>query len=318
MRIEGLDHLRGIGVLLVLFFSVAPWVYVQGGYEFLNHVIKGEFHLGDLVFPLFLFSSGTSIFLYLALHGKVGFFDGAKKYAKLLFVALFISALRLFLPFPDEVMVIAVCDTLIFAVLMVSGKRGLAAYCIAGMALLATMPNFAAGLWEELTKPYLGGTIGIIYYSLYAAGGFFAASAALQNYPKKIDPSAPEAYAKFGIAALIVFLVSLMFWEIDRTGLSITFVFLSLAVYCFALAFLVWLCDNKKIHNGLISTLGSVSIVGWAVFYATTSAVLLSGESWAFSWSNYLLVLAAMVSVCYVSIKALIALHIARGRYNKH
>jgi hypothetical protein len=140
----------------------------------------------------------------------------------------------------------------------------------------------------------------------------------LQNYPGKIDASAPEAYAKFGIAALIVFLASLMFWEIDRAGISITFVFLSIAVYCFALAFLVWLCDNKKIHNGFISTLGSGSIVGWAVFYAATSAVLLSGEKWAFSWGNYLLVLAAMAAVCYVSIKALIALHIARGQYNKH
>jgi hypothetical protein len=291
MRLEGLDHLRGIGVLLVLFFSVAPWVYFQGGYEFLNHDIKGEFHLGDFVFPLFLFSSGTSIFLDIALHGKIRFFDGAKKYAKLLSIALLISALRLFLPFPDEVMVIAVCDTLIFLILMVSGIRGLAAFCIAGIALLATMPIFTSVLWEELTKPYLGGVIGIIYYSLYVAGGFFVASVALQNYSRIIESSAPKMYAKFGIAAQLVFWVSLIFWEIDRIELSITFIFLSLAVYCFALGFLVWLCDIKKVRNDFISTIGSASIIGWAVFYATTSAVLLCGENWAFSWGNYLLVL---------------------------
>jgi hypothetical protein len=305
LRLQGLDYLRGFAIILVLVFSVWSSMYQKDPLSgLLEHNIPGQFRPGDLVFPIFLFCSGAALWFFYgkSLFAKAHFDDAVKKYFGLLLASLVISSSRFFSPFPDEVLLIAVSDILVFSALWFSGVRGLAAYAVLCALLVFAGPFLLPSFWAALISPYLGGWAAVPYYSAIVAAGALFISRAV--------PGRQSAKADFGFmlkwAALFALLLALstLVIPIDKMGLSLSFQFASVLVSSVLLSMCIWAFDAAKASFPPISLLGSHSLHGWALLFFFTAGIWDLGMQCSFSPAAYLPVCALLVLGLYASVAA--------------
>ncbi len=273
MRLSALDHLRGAGILLVFLFSFWTWLYPNApAPDAIVHNVPGQLHAGDLVFALFIFCSGVSLWFFYrrCLLRKLQFDSAAGRYLRLLGLAILISAVRLFTPFPDEVIFIALSALLVLPLLWLRRPLIPAVYAALVLAVLVGLRPLAPELWYSLTAPYLGGILGVFYYSLLALA---ACAVAAFAFPSGLldKRSLPALWKSWGLALALLAASSLVLGAPDKMGLSISFLALSLAVFIPLLALSIHLFDNLRWRLPLVVRIGASSLAGWAAFYAVSA-----------------------------------------------
>lgn len=316
MRVSGLDHLRGLGVVCVIVFSLWYWMYYpEPSFSPLVHVVPGEFHIGDLVFPLFVFCSGVSLHLYSQKVKKRGgtAADAERKYLKLLLVALAICGLRLFLSFPDEVMVIAMCDIIAVNLFWSSGKSTVLRSALLIAALLLAVQAFLPSIWAYATGTYLGGWLAIPYYLIILLFGLFVAQ---QAFPDgEYAPKATlRALLKWSAAFALASILCLLLWPLDRSALTLTFIAFSTAASAIMLLVFVRICDKWGRRSSFLSVLGANSLWGWALLYALSTMFWFMGKKGNYYTWAYLPFCALVLFALYF---ALLALGKGKGKKDK-
>ena len=282
-RLLALDHMRGFGILAVLIFSLWGWLYSSPSPAWMVHNAAGQFHLGDLIFPLFVFCSGFSLWFYVCSQRSRGasLEAAAGHHFRLLLLALLISAMRAFFPFPDEVMFIALGGLLVLPLVWGLGGRGAnpptrirwfaipLAYAAVVLALRFLLPLADSPLYHQLASGYLGGFMGLLYYSLLMLAASLLASLAFPavNPTHLFKPVILRAAALslpiFGLLSLVDFP--------DRTALSLSFLILVFSIGAFLLLLFIHLFDEGRRRIWLVEAVGRSSLAGWALFYAVSS-----------------------------------------------
>ncbi len=301
MRSGWLDHYRGFGIILVLFFSLYGWMY-SGDAGFFRHNMPNEIHAGDFVFPMFVFASGVSMwhFRRKLRKGWNGFADGAEKFAGLLVAAIIISAFRLFQPyFPDEVALIALSCLIIFPVYFLLGKKGVAGYAAASLIFFA-FGKTALGIqaWEMLRIGNLGGWLAAPYYAAILALGALAAEYSLGK-----NRNAAKGFAHSGIAYAALSVPLLFFFPPFKMENSVSFMMLSASGGAICMAACMRIFEVGRIRLGFVEAMGQKSLSGWAVYYFLTAMVWYLGLLGQFpAWAYIPAVALSIAFACAVAV----------------
>jgi hypothetical protein len=270
------------------------------------HIVKGELHPGDFVFPLFLFCSGASLWLYLCkLKPRGGGLAQAeRKYLWLLLAALAISGMRLFVAVPDEVITIAVCGLVSLNIFWHFGLRGIA---IAALALFASFALLAAifpAFLAQASNDYIGGWAGALYFLVMYLAGFVVSQAAFPN-GRFFGQKTYRTLSLWLLAFSALALACSFAWDFDRAALSPAFVPLSLSISTLMLLFFTWLCDSVGLRSRFLTTLGQNSLWGWALLCVLTTAFWLMGKKGAYLPGIYLPFCALLPLALYFVLLAL-------------
>ena len=305
MRILGLDHLRGFGIILVIVFSLWQWMYYPvPEFSLLVHNQNGQFRFGDLIFPLFLFCSGVSAWLLCSKLRQSGrtIAEAEKKYLLLILTALVISAAHLFTPFPDEVMMIAVCNVILFNLLWsnVSRKSLIAASILLPLMLFA-FKSLSPDIWKMVGDFYLGGWLGLLYYLPIVIIGSVIAQDTLPG--GKFEPkTAFKAIEKWLAIFLAAAIISALIFPIDKMGISPSF----LPVAMLACASLFWLflniCDQMGFNSGFLRLIGAHSLWGWALLFFVSGGIFAQKKMGDFDPSIYLPFCALLLLLLYAAL----------------
>jgi uncharacterized membrane protein len=166
MRVKGIDVLRGGAIALMFFFTIIGMLG-SGLPDWLTHNAPGSLHIGDFVFPMFLFASGMSLFYF---HRKREG-QAIPVYAEgVLLRAFQLGVIWFFLSSftsgeflgPDELMM--------SAVLFVPSAFFVRFFSDRVMAAIAIVPPVSylvlasAGLLPDFSHHYLGGYPAILFY----------------------------------------------------------------------------------------------------------------------------------------------------------
>ncbi|VVB56861.1 Uncharacterised protein [uncultured archaeon] len=283
LRLSALDHLRGLGILLVFLFSFWYWLYPGGAVPALiEHNVPGQVHAGDFVFALFIFCSGVSLWFFCARarQTRVPLDSALGRYLRLLGLALLISATRLFVPFPDEVLIIALSALIALLVVWLGRPLLSGLWALAVVAVFSGLKFGAPAFWSSLTAPYLGGFTAVFYYSLLTLA---AAIISARAFPRaRLEPgSIPSLWNSWGWA-LAGLALTLPLGLPDKVGLSFSFLALSLAIFIPLLVLAIRIFDAGGLRLPLAGRIGASSLAGWAVFYAVSALV------WYRDWGNRL------------------------------
>ena len=305
MRISGLDHLRGIGIVLVIVFSLWYLMYYpsEPGFGLLVHIVPGQLHPGDFVFPLFVFCSGASLWLFSGRMGQKSLARAEKRYLWLLLAAIAISGMRLFAPFPDEVTTIALCDLIALEAFWPDSSARLKSLLAALLAFFIAAPVLLPAQFASFASQYLGGWLAIPYYLILLIAGFMVSMAAFPN--GKSGRGTLVCLAKWVAAFSALAALGSLLWPLDRTALSLSFLALAAAVSTLLLLALVWLCDGLGFKSRFLAVLGANSLWGWALLYAVSSIFWLSGSKGSFYPIIYLPFCALLLILLYAAMLAL-------------
>ncbi len=307
MRISSIDHLRGIGIILVLVFSLWQWMYhPQPFFNPLVHIVGSELHAGDFVFPLFLFCSGASLWLYArSLKARGGKLEQAeRKYLGLLLASLAICGMRLFVSFPDEVVIIAACALISVIIFWNSSLQGILLSALALCASFAFLAFFFPAFLSGASGDYLGGWLGIPYFLPVFLFGFMVSQAAFPQ-GKFSGIRTYRTLSVWLLAFSALTLASSLAWQFDRSSLSPSFLPLSMAISTLALLFFTWLCESAGFHSQFLALLGQNSLWGWALLAAITSAFWLLEKKGEYPSGIYLPFCALLVFMLYAALLAL-------------
>lgn len=290
MRLSSLDHLRGFGIILVLVFSLWQWMYYPTGeFGLFVHNRHGEFHFGDLILSLFLFCSGVSVWFY---YGKLvrssgSIADAEKKFLLLALSALVISGAHLFGFFPDEVLIIAACDILLFNLLWHKASRTfLFAYSLLLPLLMFALQSLQPEVWKLAFGYYLGGWLGIAYWLVLVILGAIIAQDAFPN--GKFEQKKPFKAIEKWLAVLLFFAaVTALLSPIDKMNLSPSFLPVS-ALYTASLFWLfLHLFEARKLNIGFLRLMGAHSLWGWGLLFFVSGAIWFNGSRGDFDPSIY-------------------------------
>ena len=307
MRLNSLDHLRGFGIILVIVFSLWQFMYFQvPEFGLLVHNQQGEFNFGDLVFPLFLFCTGVSVWFYYNRHrargGKIE--QAEKKFLSLLIVALVISSFHLFGTFPDEVTLIALCDILLFNLLWHRvSRRFLLAYSIAFPLLLFAFQKFLPQFWAPFSGMYLRGIFAIPYYLIIAIFGSIMAQDAFPNaaFDRKKSFSALE---KWIIILLSASLASSLLFPIDKMGFSPSFLPAALLFSAALFWLFLHLFEVRRLQIDFLRLIGKRSLWGWALLFFFSGAIFVLGTRGSYDPAIYLPLCALLLILLYAALWA--------------
>ena len=91
MRIPSIDMLRGLMIVLMVFFTVSYWTSANLP-DVLKHNEANSLHIGDFVLPMFLFASGMSlVFFHEKRKGKNYWLDVIERFGKLALISIILS-----------------------------------------------------------------------------------------------------------------------------------------------------------------------------------------------------------------------------------
>jgi predicted acyltransferase len=308
-RVAGLDIARGMAIMAAIVFSLWGSLFSSPPLEILRHNMPGKFTPGDLIFPIFLFCSGVSLWLYLVrLKGREGRIEEAeRKYFDLLLFAAFIAIPRFFISFPDEVAIISICGIIALNLAWKGSRTLLAAYAAAVMAILMAWQAYLPNEWNAVSSGYLGGWAAVPYYSIMAVFGVLVAKDA---FPKGefAGTATLRALGIWAVFWLVLASAIASVSPIDKIGLSPSFAAVSIFASLAFLMACIWIADQKGFRNGFASLLGANSIYGWAMILAFfTASVLLQimgrGTAYACDWPCYLLLCAFVIISLYAALK---------------
>ncbi|MEM4348081.1 MAG: hypothetical protein QXN37_00745 [Candidatus Anstonellaceae archaeon] len=300
MRISAIDHLRGIFICLAIIFSLWHSLCTPDpSYSLFFHLIPQKFQPGDLIFPVFLFSSGASLWLYLhklkQSNGRL--VTAEKKYLNLLLIGIFFAGVKLFLVFPDEVTIIALLGLISINIFWSFGFFGI--YIVAAILSISLLLLWL--LFPSIPLSYsfrmLGGELGFAYFAIIYLVGFVISGFAFPSSTSNFESVKKLSYSLLALA-FISFFFSLL-WPIDRTSLSPSFLAFSLSVSIFILTLLVLLCDIFDVKFGFFELLGQNSIWGWGLISIFQSSSLFFDFQTAMSVWLYLICCAILLLLLY-------------------
>lgn len=308
MRLAALDHLRGFGIILVIVFSLWQWMYYPTDeFGLLVHNQHGEFHFGDLIFPLFLFCSGVSVWLY---YGKLVRFGGSiadaeKKFMLLLLAALVISGAHLFSPFPDEVMVIAACSIILFNLLWYRvSRKYLLAYSVLLPLSLSALQYPQPEIWKLAGDYYLGGPLAIPYYLIAVILGAIIAQDAFPggNFEQRKSFNAIGKWLAILLAATVA---SALIFPIDKMNLSPSFLPASALFSASLLWLFLRLFESRGLKIDFLRLIGAHSLWGWGLLFYVSSGIWFAKRRGEIDPSTYLPFCALLLALLYAALWAM-------------
>ena len=183
-RNHTIDVFRGLAIISMVFFTVMLKLSADLP-DLLRHNVRGAFHIGDLVLPMFLFASGLSL-AYYAKKSREGdgrsFLDNtAKRFGKLALVGVSLSYFSAygFLEM-DEVMLSA----LLFLVCMLLARTNWKIILVLVLLIdLSYMALMHLELTDIFTGHYLGGYPAAIYYLPVMLIGFVVGKGMVEKGP---------------------------------------------------------------------------------------------------------------------------------------
>ncbi|MEW6722311.1 MAG: heparan-alpha-glucosaminide N-acetyltransferase domain-containing protein [Candidatus Micrarchaeota archaeon] len=249
MRVAEIDRFRGFTIVAMVFFSLIS-ILSRTLPDVLAHNAEKSLHIGDFVFPMFLFASGMSlVFFHRRREGKKagGYaLDVAERTGKLAIIWFFLSPVSSgeFLGM-DEVLLSAILFV-ISLILLRFGWAGLAAgaalpaLAYAALAAIGGLPDFSLG--------YLGGYQAILFWLPVMIGGVMAGIML-------------ERLERFLLASLVAAALLLLVFPPYKMELSPSFMALSVS---FAASVFIIL---RKTQSGVLEYIGKAPIRYWVLMF---------------------------------------------------
>jgi predicted acyltransferase len=274
-RIEALDALRGLAIVLMIFVNnpgdhdAMPSQFVHAGWR--------GFRVAEMVFPLFLFSAGISM----ALSRRSGAARPMLRRTGLLLLIGFVLVsvkYRHAAPSTGTLQLIAGAALLAWAARRWLSRRGQAAAAAAVLGGLwvgftvtgwAPQTNLAAVVDAHLIgAPSDLGLLGIVSASTIVLAGGWVGDLVL-GAPTAMARAALAARA--GLATTAMGLALAMAIPLNKRIWTPSYVVLGTGLSCLVLAAFLWWCGRRLGNDGLrpLQTLGSNAI---AVYVATSLA----------------------------------------------
>ena len=181
-RNAAIDAFRGLSILAMVFFTFTL-ALSSNLPDILKHNVRGSFHAGDLVLPMFVFASGMSLAYYLEKRADCDaasrWKDIASRFIKLAAVAVVLSPFsgRGFLQM-DEIMLIAICFLACSALYPCSWGVQALILILISISYLALIQNDWATVFEDL---YLGGYAAVPYYLPVMLSGTMVAKSVMHG-----------------------------------------------------------------------------------------------------------------------------------------
>lgn len=278
--------------------------YPADEFGLLVHNQQGEFRFGDLIFPLFLFCSGVSAWLYYCKLVRFGgsIVDAEKKFLLLLLAALVISGAHLLSPFPDEVMLIATCGIITFNLLWYKVSRNrLFAYSVLLPLFLSALQSSQPEIWELAGDYYLGGPLAVPYYLVIVIFGAVIAQDAFPqgNFRQKASFNAIEKWLAVLLAATVA---SAIIFPIDKMNLSPSFLPVSALFSASLLWLFLRLFESRRLRIDFIRLIGAHSLWGWGLLFYVSGAIWIAKRRGDFDPSIYLPFCALLLILLYAAL----------------
>jgi hypothetical protein len=159
-RDQSIDAFRGLSIILMVFFTATLKLSNELP-EVIRHNVRGSFHVGDMVLPMFLFASGLSMVFFLEKYGRERQIVG-KRFLKLVLIGIMLShwSTRGFLEM-DEVMLSALLFMGCFLLSDVDHRVLLALILVIDLSYGLVL-HFG---WDNVFREYyLGGYYSVPYY----------------------------------------------------------------------------------------------------------------------------------------------------------
>ncbi|MEM4555046.1 MAG: hypothetical protein QXT25_04310 [Candidatus Anstonellaceae archaeon] len=271
-------------------------------YALFFHVVPQKFYPGDLIFPVFLFASGASLWLYIfkLKRKRQSLVEAERKYLSLLLLGFFFSGLKFFSIFPDEVMIIALLGILSLNLFWAFGRTGVYLAAVALSLFFLWLWVWSPGIIFQYYFKMLGGELGFAYFAIIYLVGFAVSSYA---FPSAVPNSASLKKLSLLLLhiAFLAFFFSLL-WPIERLSLSPSFLALSLSVSLLILTILVLLCDLWGFKSDFFVLLGQNSIWGWGLLSISLPISFVFNLKVAMPVWLYLLCCIALIFLLYAAL----------------
>ncbi|MFH0885423.1 MAG: heparan-alpha-glucosaminide N-acetyltransferase domain-containing protein [Candidatus Micrarchaeota archaeon] len=222
MRVRAIDAFRGTAIVLMVFFSLAFNLSAELP-DFLKHNQPNEISPGDFVLPMFLFASGMSLVFFVKKREKAGtagyLMDIIGRSGKLAIIWIFLSPFSSGTMFGMDELALSLILSVVSLLLI-----DLPDYWIAAAALAPAAAYLAlgyAGVLPDFPSYYLGGFAAAPFYLPVMLAGIIAGKSL-------------NGVWKIAVAALIIGLVLTFFVPPYKSGVSPSFIALSIAVSAFA------------------------------------------------------------------------------------
>jgi len=248
--------------------------------ELLKHNVPGSVHVGDFVLPMFLFASGLSLAYYFennlsrgSLCSSSALKDIIGRFIKLAFIGLslsYFSAYRLLEM--DEVMLSAICFLACIFLSRFKWKFGLLIIILINLSYLLLIKFDHTYIFSQ---HYLGGYLSVPYYLPIMLSGFFVGQdmilrsemnhlTASTNNASENPISANNLLLMVGV--MVLFLLSMLFAQLDKLTASPSFMMLSILVSFFLyIAFIKFKLSNPIAAQ--IEYIGKNPLRFWVMMY---------------------------------------------------
>lgn len=299
-RDRTIDALRGWAILNMVFFTLLL-KFGQGLPEILQHNQPGEFHFGDVVLPLFLFTSGLSLSYYFEkrkdLPERVALDKTLRRIAKLVLVGLCLSPYSAGGWFEmDEVMLSALL--FLFCIPVSRLSWGYQISLLTGVTL--SYGALELNGWTKLMEGhYLGGYASVPFYLIPMLAGLMMGQESVKgNY---LTPANRLAVGLFGL----LLIVAMFAYPVDKLTATPSYMFVSVLVCVFMLLTFQWLVKRYTFTE--LEYLGQKPLRYWILMFLL---VLIpykehydwTGERVRMDWPVALILsIAAMVGLWVVS-----------------
>ncbi len=300
-RDRALDTFRGLAIVAMVFFTLLLRLG-EDLPEALRHNVRGSFHLGDLVLPLFLFASGLSLGYYL--HARKGlrpsdlWRDVAHRFLRLALVGIILSPWSARGWFEmDEVMLSALLFPACIALAGLDWRWGPGVVAVVTFAY----PMLWAAGWDALMKGhYLGGYAAIPFYLPVMLAGLLLGRAAI------VEGHFRGRRSRWIVAAVSGLLLAclLLGGSVDKLTATPAFMLLSLLV-CYLLLVAVELLASR-LRLPELEYLGHRPLRYWVLMWLTSLIPLQvfkdrTGTSLVMEWPLAVLASLAVLLLLWVA-----------------
>ncbi len=242
-RDPSIDAFRGLAIVLMVFFTLTLKLSANLP-DALKHNVAGAFHAGDVVLPLFLFTSGVSLSFYLekrrAQSQRETASDVLGRFGRLTLVGVSLSYFSAMgFGKMDEVLLSALLFLACIALSRIDwrGQLGIILGITSSYIVIDRL-----GWTDSFTAHYLGGYSAAVYYLPVMLIGMMLGSMLIDTdhgtaRTRIWSESADHSGRPYGsprqilawvlFVTLILFLVSLLFTPIDKSRATPSFMMLS-------------------------------------------------------------------------------------------
>lgn len=260
-RIRSIDVFRGIAIVLMVFFTLL-YVLSADVPELLEHNVRGEFHIGDLVLPMFIFASGMSIVFFVKKreHKKrsIFFLDVFERFAKLVFVSILLSPFTASGFFGMDVIMLSALVFLGALVVFDLKQEHILAlvFCIFAFYVILQLLGITP-IWAGVR---LGGYPAAFFYlPVMLSGMLLGKLVATNNYTQ-------QKIKKLFLFFTVLFVLFSYFTSVDKLSASPGFMLLSILISILLFS-LINKFDSQNILFNVLAWLGKKPLRYWVMMF---------------------------------------------------